>query len=178
METNLQYITIPIDILQMDIPLTHKLILALSKMKDGCYLKNSVIANLLGLSKSRVSHIISELVKMGLIEVELEYKPLSKEVSKRTIISKAKDVVAKVISKAKEIKQAYTTTKTTVGTQQVEQVTFSQGMYKTSYKPKQNRFNLGSTHEWDFGELEQLEREYIKRRLEEINSENNNQGNI
>jgi hypothetical protein len=53
--------------------------------EDGCYASNQYFADFLGLSKDRISRIISMLYKKGYIFVELIYKDGSKEISKRII---------------------------------------------------------------------------------------------
>lgn len=53
------------------------------KTIKGCYASNSYFGSFLGLSPSRVSGIISKLIKMNYIISKLTYHPLSKEIDKR-----------------------------------------------------------------------------------------------
>lgn len=179
-------IFIPIEILSdLNLNLQEKLILSLIKITNNCYQTNQSIGQLVGLSKGRVSAIISSLVGKGYVELELHYKANSKQVDTRILrlkdaIQKAQEVIKKAVSKAKELKQGYSTTKTTVGTQEVDQLTFGQSQYKTSpsgynsvykspYKKadKRARFNNIASHNWDFDKLELLEQDYIESKLEE-----------
>jgi biotin operon repressor len=179
----MQGIYIPIHILQdNNLNLQEKIILAItSTMDKGLYMSNQAIGDLLGLSKGRVSQIITSLAKKGYVKVVLEYYQNSKQVKKRTVflakvaqtvkevISTIKKAASNVASKAKEIRQQYTYTKQKVGTEQVEQVTFAEGSYRAT-KGKVNKFNLGATHDWNFDELERLEREYVQRIIEGFSS--------
>lgn len=53
--------------------------------EDGCWATNARFAKFFGLSKSRVSHVISELEELGFINIEFEYVHGTKEVAKRII---------------------------------------------------------------------------------------------
>lgn len=50
---------------------------------NKCFATNSYFADFLGISKSRISHLISELIKKECLNAEYEYKPNSKEIKKR-----------------------------------------------------------------------------------------------
>lgn len=50
-----------------------------------CFATNEYFANFFGLSKDRISKIISRLKKLGYIEVNIEYKPNTKQIDKRVI---------------------------------------------------------------------------------------------
>lgn len=52
---------------------------------EGCFATNSYFAEFFDLSKDRISKLISSLKTKGYIEVELIYKPNSKQVDKRVI---------------------------------------------------------------------------------------------
>lgn len=149
----LQYVTMPIEILEVqNLNIQEKFILSLAKtLTQGCFLSNSQIASMLGISKGRVSHIISKLVKEGYLDITLEYKPNSKEVAK------------KVSQKAKQLKQDYVTTKATVGTQQVDQVTFAPRMYNRQPANNKTKFTTTYSHNWDMEELLRREQEYIEK---------------
>lgn len=179
----LQYVTMPIEILELPLTLNEKFILSLAKtLNQGCFLSNQQIATMLGISKGRVSHIISKLVKDGMLDISLEYKPNSKEVSKRTItikkaIEKVQEVVQSIKDKVtggknKTIKQeqTYTTTTKTVGTEKVQQVTFGNKYYQ---KKKTWQDNIYS-HNWDLDELEMLAMRRTERDVEEYRRENTN----
>ena len=170
----LQYVTMPIEILELpNLNIQEKFILSLAKtLTQGCFLSNSQIASMLGISKGRVSHIISKLVKEGYLDITLEYKPNSKEVDKRTITFKqsvqqvveaVKEVAKKVSQKAKQLKQDYVTTKATVGTQQVDQVTFAPRMYNRQPANNKTKFTTTYSHNWDMEELLRREEEYIEK---------------
>lgn len=178
--TNLKGIFIDITILSnKDINPTEKLVLSLiSIMPDGLQMTNQAIADLLNISKSRVSHIVSKLVKLNLVDIQLIYRK-DMQVDKRILtIKKAVQetiaVVKKVIdtakSKAKELKQAYTATKMTVGTQEVDQLVFSQPQYtkpitgqnrtqNTTQKRKGNIHAPMCSHNIDWNALGELEQE-------------------
>jgi hypothetical protein len=53
--------------------------------EQGCYAGNSYFADFFNLSKSRVSQIIQQLEKRGLIVINYEYKQGTKEISRRLI---------------------------------------------------------------------------------------------
>lgn len=166
----IQYVTMPIEILQLDnLSLNEKFILSLAKtLKQGCFLSNQQIATMLGISKGRVSHLISKLVREGHLNICLEYKENSKEVAKRTItfVENVKEAVKTVCSKVfggknKELKNGYVATIQTVGTEQVEQIEFGKTFYQS--KPKKTPFTTTYSHNWDIAELERREMEYVER---------------
>ena len=174
-------IFIPIEILSdTNLNLQEKLILSLIKITNNCYQTNQSIGQLVGLSKGRVSAIISSLVAKGYVELELHYKANSKQVDTRILrlkkaIQKAQESIKKCISKAKQLKEGYTSTTTTVGTQQVEQVTFSNEHYKktttmqyvANKADKRARFNCINRDDGDYSLdklalYEQLEADLIE----------------
>lgn len=165
-------------IINLDLSMNHKFILALADTfkENGCFMSNAKIGKLIGISASRVSHIISELVMGGYLTRKITYKEDSKEVDKRTIFfnktirtvqETVKRVADKVVSKAKEMKQAYTTTKTVVGTQQVDQLTFGQSHYQrpttTQNKAQKRKCNIHApmcSHGYDYSKLEVIEQNH------------------
>ena len=89
MNRNFKGIWIPAHIwLDENINLTEKCLLAeidsLSDI-DGCFASNQYFADFFGLSKDRISKLISGLRKKGYITVELIYKEGTCEVDKRII---------------------------------------------------------------------------------------------
>ena len=182
----LQYVTMPIEILQLDLSIQEKFILSLAKtLNQGCFLSNQQIASMLGLSKSRVSHLITKLVKEGYLDITLEYKENSKEVAKRTITfiesikTIAKKIATKTITKTiggknKAIKSEYmaktdyVTKEQQVGTERVQQVMFGSNFFmpNNTYRPKKvsNVFNRTYSHNWDLDELERIDRQLLEQK--------------
>lgn len=160
-------IFIPIEILtDTNLNIQEKLILSLIKITNNCYQTNQSIGQLVGLSKGRVSAIISSLVAKGYVELELHYKANSKQVDTRILrlkrtVEKIQETIKKVVSnaknKSKEIKSDYVSVETTVGTATVQQQSFSNKFYKKT--DKKARFNNIAQHNWDMNELERLEQE-------------------
>ena len=137
----MDYLVVPQHILKRtDLTATDKLVISVIRGLDkekGCYCSNQYIADLLGLSKGTIANIISKLSKMGLIDVNV------KNFNERTI---------KYLGVAEEI-----------ATKQVRENSKVVSMNKTPAKVQ--KFNQLDSHEWDFDEIERLERERINRRL-------------
>lgn len=55
--------------------------------EDGCFATNAYFADFFGLSKDRISNLISRLAEKGYISVEMKYKPNSKQIDKRIVKS-------------------------------------------------------------------------------------------
>lgn len=55
--------------------------------EDGCFATNAYFADFFGLSKDRISNLISQLAEKGYISVEMRYKPNSKQIDKRIVKS-------------------------------------------------------------------------------------------
>ncbi|MDA3732132.1 winged helix-turn-helix transcriptional regulator [Niameybacter massiliensis] len=166
----IQYVTMPIEILSLEnLNLQEKFILSLARsFENGCFLSNAQIAQLIGISKGRVSAIISKLVKENYLDISLRYKTNSKEVERRTITfkqmaQKVIETVKKCKEKAKQIKSDYITQKTKVGTETVQQVAFGSNFYN---KRKQNKFTTTYSHNWDIDELERLEMQRLEEQYE------------
>lgn len=89
MERDFKGVWIPKEIwLNEELGWTEKLLLVEidSLQKNGeCFATNEYFANFLGLSKDRISKLISNLKNMGYIEVKLIYKPNTKQIEKRII---------------------------------------------------------------------------------------------
>lgn len=166
--TNMTGIFIPIEILQdTNLSINEKIILSLVKNMKSLFMSNKTLSDLLGISKSRVSHIITELNKKGYVDVELTYTE-EKQVEKRTVTLKkaveaVQEVVKKMTSKAKELKQS-------VNVQEESKkpsATQNRGYMGYIKKDKKARFNNIASHNWDFNQLEQLEQEYVDNKSEE-----------
>ena len=74
--------------LAKDLGWTEKLVLVEIDSLDGeqgCWASNDYLAAFFGLSKGRISKVISALKDKGYITVEMLYKPGTKEIQKRTI---------------------------------------------------------------------------------------------
>lgn len=82
-------IWIPRDIwLAEDLGWTEKLVLVeLDSLngQQGCWASNEYLASFFGLSKGRISKVISSLKDKGYIQVEMQYRPGTKEIEKRII---------------------------------------------------------------------------------------------
>ena len=74
---------------QNDLNITEKIVLSvvstLSEQDDGCFANNEYFAQLLNLSKGRVSKIINLLVKKGYLETNFSYYSEMRKVEKRKI---------------------------------------------------------------------------------------------
>ncbi|MEC5268245.1 helix-turn-helix domain-containing protein [Heyndrickxia coagulans] len=55
---------------------------------DGCLESNGYFAEFLGLSKNRISRLLSNLKKKGFITTEIKYKKGSRQIEERIIKSK------------------------------------------------------------------------------------------
>lgn len=53
--------------------------------KNGCFASNAYLGKIMRLSPSRVSGIISKLIKLKYLDSELIYRPHSQEVDKRIL---------------------------------------------------------------------------------------------
>lgn len=112
---------------------------ALDKDKS-CFATNSYMAECLNISTRQISRIISSLEKKGYILVE------NKNSFKRKI-------KVQVVQQVQEDQQEIALTEKVVSLKQKS---------KTS---KIEKFNAMYTHDWDFDEIEQLERNYINDKL-------------
>ena len=74
---------------QKDLNITEKIVLSvvstLSEQDDGCFANNEYFAQLLNLSKGRVSKIINLLVKKGYLKTNFSYYSEMRKVEKRKI---------------------------------------------------------------------------------------------
>lgn len=66
-------------------------IIRFSHLSGECYALNATIAKEVGLSISRISHIISDLARVGYVKVRLEYYPNSKQVMRRSVLVLQRD---------------------------------------------------------------------------------------
>lgn len=86
---NFKGIWIPIEILKLkDISQTEKLLLSVVislDSGDGCYATNRYFSELFGVSKDRITRIISELTKKEYLNSEIIFNKNSKKVEKRTL---------------------------------------------------------------------------------------------
>ena len=90
MQRDFKGIWIPKEICcQNDLNITEKIVLSvvstLSEQDDGCFANNEYFAQLLNLSKGRVSKIINLLVKKGYLETNFSYYSEMRKVEKRKI---------------------------------------------------------------------------------------------
>lgn len=108
MTRKFQGIWIPKEIwLNKDLPLIEKLfIVEINSLdnKDGCFASNKYFADFFGVSKSRVSQIISNLVKKKMIKIDLIYN--GKVVEKR-VVRILKGVFNKLTEGSKFSNQGY-----------------------------------------------------------------------
>lgn len=179
--SNMTGVFLSIEIMQdSNLSLQEKVILSLVKNMGQLYMSNHSLSQLLGVSKSRVSHLITSLKSKGYVDVALIYNE-DRQVDKRIVtikkaIEKVQEVVQSIKDKVtggknKTIKQeqAYTTTTKTVGTEKVQQVTFG----NKYYNKKTWQDNICS-HNWDLDELEMLAMRRTERDVEEYRRENTN----
>ena len=90
MQRDFKGIWIPKEIWHLkDLNITEKIVLSvvntLSEQDDGCFANNEYFAQLLNLSKGRVSKIINLLVKKGYLETNFSYYSEMRKVEKRKI---------------------------------------------------------------------------------------------
>lgn len=143
---------LPLEILKDEnLTLQEKIILSMAKnMPEGLYMTNSSLGSLLGVSKGRVSHIISSLKSKGYVDVTLIYNE-SKQVDKRIVtIKKAIEKVHEIITKCTQNKN-----------KQLKQVV-------SKVSEKVQKFNTMCSHKWDFDQIEQLEELKIRLNLGQI----------
>ena len=127
---------------------------ALDKDKK-CFATNSYMAECLGISTRHVSRVISSLEKKGYILVE------NKNSFKRTIKVQAKsqEVSMEQVQERKVAPKEETTSK---------QQTSSVPTKHRTTPTKVERFNQMDSHDWDFKEIEALERKFIEEKLKNM----------
>ena len=121
---------------------------ALDKDKK-CFATNSYMAECLGISTRHVSRVISSLEKKGYILVE------NKNSFKRTIKVQTKPQVASMEQVQEEAVES-------------KQQTSSVPTKHRTTPTKIEKFNQMDSHDWDFKEIEELERKFIEEKLKNM----------
>ena len=120
-----------------------------------CFATNSYMAECLGISTRHVSRVISSLEKKGYILVE------NKNSFKRTIKVQTKPQVASM----EQVQEREVAPKEeTISKQETPRVC---NKYQTKLT-KVEKFNQMDSHDWDFKEIEELERKFIEEKLKNM----------
>lgn len=153
MEDKIDGLWIPIEILQdKALQPNEKIVLSIIKALDrdrGCFASNQYIATLLGLEKRSITAIVSKLSAKGYIEVQI----FGYNERKITVISKEQPKENIVNIETRKTKES-------------NKKALPGSKFKTIPK-KVQKFNAIDERNWDFDEIERLERERINRRLNE-----------